>query len=701
MATHDYVIANGTGAAVRSDLNNALAAIVSNNSGSSEPGTTYAYQWWADTNANVLKIRNSANDAWITLRELDGTMLIEDGTNSAPGLAFADDTNTGIYSPAADQIGFVTAGVQRLVIETGEVVFNDPSNDVDFRVESNGNTHMLFVDAGNDRVGIGESSPDRKLHINSGATDTALKVESTDSEVSIELTDNAGSAFIGGGGNYLNFYAGGNERARIDSSGRLLVGTSSNIGSGADNRDTIIGVSASGAGLLLGRNDTSTAEGNNLGKILFYGNDSDGTYEQCASIQAQADLAHGTGDKPTRLVFSTTADGASSTTERLRIDSSGNVGIGNSSPGSILHIRKDSTNNSPLSHNYPASQSGLFIDNQQTGTTGAFSAVTLRAYNSDSVAQAASIIAQSVAGSGLAPSLLFTQRTSSGNNSERARIDSDGRFLIGTSSSVDSSNENLAVVSGGNTQISLARNDTSVASGNTLAQIKVFGNDDNGTYQECARIGFEADGNHATDDKPTRIAFEVTADGASSPTERIRINRFGGLNVGSSKLGVNTGDGNITVDDGIYISAYDGDYQIRGNSSGAGSATLYIGNAAIQVSSDRRLKENIVDTVVDAAEELKRVRVVDFTWNDPSDLSFNNRNARGTWTGLIAQELVDVFPFAVNAPRTEEDLSIDQDSEKRWLVDQDQLVPVLIKGFQQALARIETLEAKVAALEAG
>ena len=86
MATHDYVIANGTGAAVRSDLNNALAAIVSNNSSSSEPGTTYAYQWWADTNANVLKIRNSSNDGWITLRELDGTMLIEDGSASSPGL---------------------------------------------------------------------------------------------------------------------------------------------------------------------------------------------------------------------------------------------------------------------------------------------------------------------------------------------------------------------------------------------------------------------------------------------------------------------------------------------------------------------------------------------------------------------------------------------------------------------------------------
>ena len=159
MATHDYVIANASGAAVRSDLNDALAAIVSNNSSSSEPATTYAYQFWADTSNNVLKIRNSANNAWITLRELDGTMLLEDGSASTPGLAFADDVNTGIFSPAADQIGFATGGVERLEIGSSEVVFNDPSNDVDFRVESNGQTHMLFVDAGNDRIGIGDSAP--------------------------------------------------------------------------------------------------------------------------------------------------------------------------------------------------------------------------------------------------------------------------------------------------------------------------------------------------------------------------------------------------------------------------------------------------------------------------------------------------------------------------------------------------------------
>ena len=63
MAQADYVVANGTGAAVRSSLNGQLAAIVSNNSGATEPATMYAYQWWADTTTGLLKLRNSAGTA--------------------------------------------------------------------------------------------------------------------------------------------------------------------------------------------------------------------------------------------------------------------------------------------------------------------------------------------------------------------------------------------------------------------------------------------------------------------------------------------------------------------------------------------------------------------------------------------------------------------------------------------------------------
>tara|TARA_R100001594_G_scaffold150668_1_gene213316 strand:+ start:9567 stop:10163 length:597 start_codon:yes stop_codon:yes gene_type:complete len=67
MSQHDYVIANGTGSAVRSDLNNALGAIQSLNSGSSAPSTTVAYMLWLDTSNNLLKMRNGANDGWLDI----------------------------------------------------------------------------------------------------------------------------------------------------------------------------------------------------------------------------------------------------------------------------------------------------------------------------------------------------------------------------------------------------------------------------------------------------------------------------------------------------------------------------------------------------------------------------------------------------------------------------------------------------------
>jgi hypothetical protein len=66
MAQHDYNIANQSGADFRADLNNALSAIVTVNSGATEPSTTFAHQLWVDTANNVLKVRNAANDAWIT-----------------------------------------------------------------------------------------------------------------------------------------------------------------------------------------------------------------------------------------------------------------------------------------------------------------------------------------------------------------------------------------------------------------------------------------------------------------------------------------------------------------------------------------------------------------------------------------------------------------------------------------------------------
>jgi hypothetical protein len=424
MAQHDYVIANGTGAAVRSDLNNALAAIVSQNSGATEPATMYAYQWWADTTTGLLKLRNAANNAWITLRELDGTLTIEAGTVSAPGLAFASDLNTGIYSPSADQLAIATNGVERVEFGTSEVVFNDGGTNYDFRIEGDTNANLFFVDASADAVGLGTSSPGYRLTVvdnssgvqgrfesssTSGTTlgfvntatngrnyrigsnyvtgngefaiydDTAaasrlfinssgsVGIGTTGPTQRFQVTDGTlsnffvapgynsgqGTTLAVGGGEYIEFATNGitNPRARIDSSGRLLVGTSSARSNFFNTTISpllqIEGASSSSANSgrfishVFGRNadsepvfafgkhrsesiggTTVVQSGDYLGTVSFQG--SDGTeFVEGASISAVVDTTPGANDMPGRLVFSTTADGASGPTERMRIDNAG------------------------------------------------------------------------------------------------------------------------------------------------------------------------------------------------------------------------------------------------------------------------------------------------------------------------------------------------------------------------------------------
>jgi hypothetical protein len=113
------------------------------------------------------------------------------------------------------------------------------------------------------------------------------------------------------------------EKARIDSSGRLLVGTSSWSGDGK----LIVQANASNSagegsfGIVNGSAAGSISSGNTIGNLDFM-NNAGGLY---ARISAQADAAGAVGDHPGRLVFSTTADGASSPTERMRITSTGQV----------------------------------------------------------------------------------------------------------------------------------------------------------------------------------------------------------------------------------------------------------------------------------------------------------------------------------------------------------------------------------------
>ncbi len=331
MPTHDYIIANGTGAAVRADINAALSAIVSLNSSASEPGTMYAYQLWADTTSNLLKIRNSANSAWITLRQLDGDfsiVAVEDGLQATPSLTFTNDLNTGIFRPGNDSLSIVTNALRAITITSTQAVGIQTANP----------STALHV-AGNARVGADDTT-DAHLQIGKGATGNRnsyidIVGDTTYTDYGVRVIRNNGGADATseikhrGTGAFnivtqeaapIEFYTTNSPRVAIDSSGRLLVGTSS-----VSVSSTIVcqgnSGSSSGEGIVrLNRGTAVPTSGQTLGAIIFGQSAcNDGAY-----ILGEADAAwSASNDYPTRLVFSTTADGAASPTERMRITKEG------------------------------------------------------------------------------------------------------------------------------------------------------------------------------------------------------------------------------------------------------------------------------------------------------------------------------------------------------------------------------------------
>ena len=117
MSTHDYNLANQSGASFRTDLNNCLAAILSNNSNGSAPSTTVAYSIWADTSAGKLKIRNAANDGFVDLINLDGTIVrdvsLTGDLTLTDKIIHSGDTDTFIRFPSADTFSVDTAGTKQ------------------------------------------------------------------------------------------------------------------------------------------------------------------------------------------------------------------------------------------------------------------------------------------------------------------------------------------------------------------------------------------------------------------------------------------------------------------------------------------------------------------------------------------------------------------------------------------------------------
>jgi hypothetical protein len=316
MATHDYVIANQGFPAFRSDLNDALAAIVSNNSSATEPTTMFAHMIWVDTAADpsILKIRNADNDAWITIGTINqtgdtftltsavsattlsasGVTTVQAGTNSAPAITTTGDTNTGIFFPAADTIAFAEGGVEAM------------------RIDSSGNLGLRVTpSAWGGAVGNGvfqnksyfSISPYISLPLNFLTNNAYFDGTNwkylTSNPVTQQTFDQTGVISFGGAasgtaGNNVTF----TERMRIDSDGNLLVGTtnpSANTGAGVK----LVPNAAAGANAIsvLGSADSNTYNSHHLyssgaSAYRFYVGYGGTVYATNTTISAISDQRH-------------------------------------------------------------------------------------------------------------------------------------------------------------------------------------------------------------------------------------------------------------------------------------------------------------------------------------------------------------------------------------------------------------------------
>jgi hypothetical protein len=114
MSQNDFNLANQGFPAMRADMNSAFQALASNSAGTTEPSTTYAYQWWYDETTDILKIRNADDDAWISFAAFDQT---NDTWSVTANLQFGD--NEKLLMGDGDDLEIYHDGSNSIIDEVG------------------------------------------------------------------------------------------------------------------------------------------------------------------------------------------------------------------------------------------------------------------------------------------------------------------------------------------------------------------------------------------------------------------------------------------------------------------------------------------------------------------------------------------------------------------------------------------------------
>ena len=399
------------------------------------------------------------------------------------------------------------------------------------------------------------------------------------------------------------------------------------------------------------------------------------------------------------------------TSTAVRITSAGRVGIGTTSPSEILHILKNDTTGPTIT--LQNSAQSVYINNWgSTGNGG--NRVNRFEVNATATGYSAALCAASA-----------IEFHIGGANNEKGRFDSSGRFLVGTSSArglygggitpafqiegtsysgnsasiigngaIDNNNPRPIFVLG-RTRGSIGSN-TAVVSGDMLGEISFQGADGTQLIQ-AASIRADVDTTPGTNDMPGRLVFSTTLDGASGPTERMRIDNVGRIQINTTSSASGT-EGRLAIEEDATVR---NNLTVNNTASGTGSTgfiafyrnrtyTGGIGNTgtttAYNTSSDYRLKENIVP-LTGAADRLKQIPVHRFNFITDPDRTVD---------GFIAHEAQAVVPECVTGEKD----AVDDDGNPIYQgIDQSKLVPLLTAALQETIAELQALKAEVAALK--
>ena len=249
-------------------------------------------------------------------------------------------------------------------------------------------------------------------------------------------------------------------------------------------------------------------------------------------------------------------------------------------------------------------------------------------------------------------------------------------------------------------------------------------------FVDSAAIECNVDDAPGNGDMPGRLVFYTSPDGTTGLQERMRINNDGYVGIGpggcgagspSALLGVVGSNSNTAADAAVYVSSggtadwsqriYEpNDYGLVINAGSSMSYAFYINdassntqrfringvgdvwrNGATQITSDERKKKNIVD-MPSQWDEFKQIRWRNFEWKDEV--------IKGTQFGVIAQEVQAINPDLITVdPLTKEQIEEGIEDPKMLSVTFEMLHTKGMKALQEAMERIETLEAEVKALK--